>query len=159
MLVEMNLLRGHRLRLDDALDALLSCEIQDVLAHLRGIVGAEYFCPAGLGVFREEVRQFVKMRCGIGFSHCYLRPQRLEVVAFIRLRAADAVGFGKSPESPGQTGIMNRFDDGLAKLGFHQFTLPGPSKKMMMSFSGPCTPMVSTRSMSAVRLGPVMKEM
>ena len=48
--VEVDLLRGHGLGFDDALDAVLLRELENVLVHLGGIAGAENLGAAGLGV-------------------------------------------------------------------------------------------------------------
>src|ERR1700691_3187668 len=99
------------------------------------------------------------MRSGIAFAVGNLGAHGFKVDTFVRLLAADAIGLGKTAKRSRQIGIVQRGVDGLAKFFAHQFALPVWSTKTTMSFSGPCTPMVSTRSMSAVRLGPVMKEM
>jgi hypothetical protein len=62
---------------------------------------------AGFGVPGEEIGKFVKMRSRVGFSFGNLGPQRLEVIALISLLAAGPVGLGKSPEGPGEVGIMH----------------------------------------------------
>ena len=119
MLIEMNLFRGHGLRFHDALDAVLSGEIQDVLAHLGGIVGTKYLRSAGFCVLCKEVGKFVEMRRRIGFSFGNLGSQRLKVVALISFLAADPVGLGKSSQCPGKVGIVQRLINGLAKFRFH----------------------------------------
>src|SRR5208282_5325854 len=162
MLVEMNLLRGHRFRFHHALDAVCPRQIQDVLPHLGRIVGAKHFGSTRFGAPGKQFGKLVEMRRCIRFTLRDLRAQRFEVVPLISLLPACPVSFGKSPQSSREVGIMNRLGDRLAKFCFHQFTLSSSSedrsKNTMTSFSGPCTPIVSTRSISAVRLGPVMKE-
>ena len=86
-----------------------------------------------------------------------LVADRFEVDAFVSLGAADAIGHGKSAQRAGQIGIGEGIENGLLEFLFHAATSRS-STRTTMSRSGPCTPMVSTRSMSAVRLGPVMKE-
>ena len=81
----MDFLRGHRLRFDDALDAVLLREVEDVVAHLRGIVGAKDLGAAGLGVSRERLGEFVEVRCGVGLAFGDLGAHRLEVDAFVGL--------------------------------------------------------------------------
>ena len=119
MLIEMNLFRGHGLRFHDALDAVHPGEIQNVLAHLGGIVGTKYLGPAGFGVLREALCKFVEMRSRIGFSFGNLGSQRLKVIALISFLAADPVGLGKSSQCPGKVGIVQRLIDRLTKFCFH----------------------------------------
>ena len=85
-------------------------------------------------------------------------PQLLEVNPLVGLGPVDLVRFGKLSQRSGQVGLLpTALCDGFLEFLFHAATSPISSTKTMMSRSGPCTPMVSTRSMSAVRLGPVIK--
>ena len=115
--------------------------------------------PRASTLLGEALGQFVQMRGGIAFALGNLRAHGFEVDAFVRLLAADAIGLGEASQRAGEVGVVQRVVDRIAKFFAHQFTPAMSSTKTMMSFSGPCTPMVSTRSMSAVRLGPVMNEM
>ncbi len=157
--IQMDFFRGHRLRFDDALDAVFLRQVEDVVAHLRGIGGAKDVGTACLGISREGFGQLIQMRGGITFALGNLSAHGFEIDAFVSFLAADAVGLGKTAQCAREFGIVHRGVDGVAKFFAHQFASASSSTKTMMSFSGPCTPMVSTRSMSAVRLGPVMNEM
>ena len=64
VLVEMDLLRGHGLGLDDALDAVLLRQAEDVVLDRLRIVGAEYLGAASLGGARKRLGQFVEVRGG-----------------------------------------------------------------------------------------------
>ena len=132
---------------------------EDVLADLGGIVGAKDFGAARFGLLRESLGEFVQMRSGVAFAIGDLRAHGFEIDAFVSLLAADAVGLREAAQRAGKIGIVQGGVDRVTKFFAHQFTPAISSTKTMMSFSGPCTPMVSTRSMSAVRLGPVMNEM
>src|SRR5581483_5435024 len=159
MLVEVNFLRRHRLRLHDGLHAVLPREVEDVFADFGRIVGAEDLGAARFDLRGEALGELVEMRGGVALALGDLRAHGLEVDAFVRLFAAHAIGLGETAQRAGEVRVVERGVNGVAKLLAHQFTPAMSSTKTMMSFSGPCTPMVSTRSMSAVRLGPVMNEM
>ena len=96
MLVEMNLLRRHRLRLDDALDAALLREAENVVLYGLGIAGAEDLGAARLGGAGKLLGQFVEVRSGGGLDSGNLGAHCFEVDAFVGLGAADAVGRRKS---------------------------------------------------------------
>jgi hypothetical protein len=96
MLVEMNLLRGHGLRLDDALDAALPREAENIVVYGLGIAGAENLGAAGLGDARKLLGQFVEVRCGGRLDLGYLGAHRFEVNAFISIGAANSIGLGES---------------------------------------------------------------
>ncbi len=88
MLVEMNLLRGHGLGLDDALDAALLREAEDVILYGLGIAGAEDLGAAGLGGAGKLLGQFVKVRRGGRLDLGNLGAHGFEINALIGLGAA-----------------------------------------------------------------------
>ena len=132
---------------------------EDVLADLGGIVGAKDVSAAGFGVGGKAIGQLVEMGSRIAFTLGNLHPYGFEVNALVRFLAADAIGLGEAAQRSREVWIVQGRVDGVAKFLTHQFTPAASSTKTMISFSGPCTPMVRTRSISAVRLGPVIKEM
>lgn len=76
ILVEMNLLSGHGLRLDDALDTAPLCEAENVVLHRLGIAGAENFGATGLGGARN---------CSASSSKC---EEAEDLIAAIWLRTS-----------------------------------------------------------------------
>ena len=135
--VEVDFLRRHRLRFDDALHAVLLREVENVLADFGGIVGAKDFGAARFGLLGESLGQFVQMRRGIAFALGDLGADRFEVDAFVSFLAADAIGLGEAAQRAGEIGIVQGGVDRLAKFFAHQFTAAISSTKTMMSFSGP----------------------
>ena len=158
-LVQVDLLGGHGLRLHDALHALGLGKVEDVLLHRRGVGGPEHLGTTGLRVLLELLCQLLEAGGGTALDPGDLVAHGLEVDAFVGLCPADAVGLGKAAQGACEVAVVEGGFDGFLELGGHAIAPSNSSTTTMMSRSGPCTPMVSTRSMSAVRLGPVMKEM
>ena len=84
--------------------------------------------------------------------------QFFKIDIFVYPCPVDSIRLGKLAERSGEIGVVQSAVDGLFEFLLHQRVPPNSSTKMMTSRSGPWTPMVSTRSMSAVRLGPVIME-
>ena len=99
------------------------------------------------------------MRGGVALQSGDGGAQGLEVDALVGLGAVDLVGLGKFAQRAGEIRVVQGLVDGLLEFLLHQRVPPSSSTNMIISRSGPWTPMVSTRSMSAVRLGPVIMEM
>ena len=115
--------------------------------------------PSGLGVALEGFGQLVQVAGGCGLDLPDPAPHRLEIDALVGLGPADPVGLGEPPQGAGEVGVVQCDVDGFPEGRFHALPPSSSSTNTTMSRSGPCTPMVRTRSMSAVRLGPVIKEM
>jgi hypothetical protein len=135
--VEMDFFRGHRLRLDDALHAVLLREVENVLPDLGGIVGAKDLSATRFGLLGESLGQFVQMGSGVALALGDLGTNGLEVNALVRLLAADAIGLREASQRAGKIGIVDGGVDRLAEFLAHQFTFAVSSTKTMTSFSGP----------------------
>src|ERR1035438_6132585 len=155
----MDFFGGHGLGFDDPLDPLFLGESEDVLLHLFRIGGPEDLGSAAFRALLELFSQGLKVGGGAALDLRDLVPHGLEVDALICFGAADPIGLGEPAQGPGEVRIVEGGFDGFLELSGHAVTCWNSSTTTMMSRSGPCTPMVSTRSISAVRLGPVMKEM
>ena len=174
--VEMDFLGGHGLGLDDGGDAAIHGEFENVLIDGVRIAGAEDFCAASFGVALEHIGEFFETAGGVGLDGGDLSAEGFEVDALVGFGAAGAVGLGEAAERAGEVGVVEGIEDGLLEFGVHWDTaifsdailsdvvfsgailFEGSSSTMTMTRrAGPWTPMVRTRSMSAVRLGPVMK--
>ena len=156
--VEMDLLAGHGLGLDHRADVVVAGHLEDVLAHPGRVVGTEHLGAFRLGVLLEQVAQFLEMVHGIGLALGNAAAQFLEVDTLVDLRPVDPPRLGELAERTGEIGVVQGLVDRMLEFLLHQLVLPSSSTKMMISRTGPCTPMVSTRSMSAVRLGPVIMD-
>ena len=136
-------------------------QLEDVLADgFAGSLVRNTLAPRASAFLREQLGRLRRVRRGVAFQLGNLRAHAPRNRCPRRLLPADAVSLGEAAERPGEVGIVrwplpmdsrNSFSISCLRLS--------SSTKTMISFSGPCTPMVSTRSMSAVRLGPVIKEM
>ena len=156
--VEMDLLAGHGLGLDHGADVVVAGHLEDVLAHPGRVVGTEHLGAVRLGVLLEQVGEFLEMVGGIGLALGDAAAQFLEVDTLVDLGPVGPPCLGKLAERAGEIGVVQGTVDRLLEFLLHQLVLPSSSTKMMISRTGPCTPMVSTRSMSAVRLGPVIMD-
>ncbi len=86
--VEVDLLRGHGLGLDDPGHAPGLGQVQDVLPHLGRVAGAEHLGAPGLGLALEGLRQLIQAAGGVGLDLPDARPHSLEVDALVGLGPA-----------------------------------------------------------------------
>ncbi len=158
--VQVHLLGHHRLRLGDALDAVLLAEAPQVRLRLPDIGGPEDLRARLGGGLLELLGELVEVGGGTPLQPHELVAEGLEVDPLVGLRPGDEVGVVEAPERAPHGPVLQRSGDAILEVGDgHHATPISPSTAMRTSFFGPWTPMVSTRSMSAVRLGPVTHAM
>ena len=134
-------------------------QVEDVALYLGGVGGAEDLGAPLLGVALELAGQLLEAGGRAALDLGDTVPHGVEVDAFVGLGPAHPVGLGEAAQGAGEVPVVEGGLDGVLELGRHAGTLPNSSTATITSRPGPWTPMVSTRSMSAVRLGPVMKAM
>ena len=153
--VEADLLGGHGLRFDDLADVVLLGDGGDDLAGLRGVLRAVYH---GAALLRLRAEFLVKLLHAPRRVVLHIRDA-LDERALVHLRehpvASRAVFDRELVQRTAEKSVLQRLFD-LACVALAHCH---PPISTMWSSSGPCTPIALTRSMSAVRLGPVMKEM
>ena len=160
--IEVDLLGGHRLRLRDLLHALLAGEVDDVPADLLGAPEENDLRAPRLGLPREPRGELREAPGGVALDPGDPASHRLEVDPLVRLRAACGIRLVEAAERSGEVRVPERLGDLLVKRHRHGVTsgvAAAPSWTTTTSRTGPWAPIVRTRSMSAVRLGPVTKEM
>src|SRR3990170_2049827 len=154
MLIEVDLLRSHRLGLDDGLDPLLLGQLEDVVLHRLAIVSSEDLGTGGFGALSKLRNQFLQMAGGVILAVGDLLAQGFEVDPLVGLGSADPVGLREPVQRSAQNRVFQGSGDGRSELIIHRSAPSRSSTKTTTNRSGPCIPMVSTRSMSAGRLGP-----
>ena len=134
------------------MDVILLGDGGDDFARLRGVLRAVNHGAAFLGLRAEPFVQFLHVARRIVLDVCNALDKR----AFVHLGkyavASRAVLDREFIQRTAEKAVLQRRLD-LARVAHGR-----PPISTMWSSSGPCTPIALTRSMSAVRLGPVMKE-
>ena len=150
---------GHGFGFNNELYPIVLGYLQNILTHSLWAVGAEHLGPSGFGIFSELGGQLLHMLGSIALARGNLAAQGLKVGIFVDFGAVHLVVYGKLAQGSAEFGVIQGRADGFSKLLFHYATPPISSTQQTTSRLGPCTPMVSTRSISAVRLGPVIMAM
>ena len=161
--VQVDLLGGHRFGLDNPLDTFALAEIDEVfLEVVAGFRPEDFDAPSGR--FRlETVGNLLDLRDGVDLHPPDCVAEGLDVAGIlVGLGACGGVNLRKTPQGVAEGFILQLFGDlfpEVSRFVFHQASPPSGSSStaMIANRLGPWTPMVRTRSISAVRLGPVMK--
>ncbi len=163
MLGELDLFARHGLGLDDPLHPFFLAEIHEVgLEVLTGFRPEDLDAPFGR-LRLEAVGHLLDLGDGIDLHLPDGVAEGLDVSGvFISLGPCGGVHLRKTPQGVAEGFILQLGGDLLPEVSrfrCHQASPPlgSSSTAMIAKRPGPWTPMVSTRSISAVRLGPVMK--
>ena len=116
--VEVDLLRRHRLRLDDASSRRSACARSRMYSlTLAGSLVRNTLAPRASALLREALGQFVQVRGGVAtLRSAICVAHGFEVDALVGLRAADAVGLGEAAQRAGEIGVVQRGVDGCPEI-------------------------------------------
>ena len=160
MIVQEGLLRGHGLGFDDLLDLVVPGDAGDDLVGLPGGGGQVHLDPGGFGLGFEGLIKLFQVGQGLILAPGDLPAQALDVHALEDAALGFLVRRGKGAHGGAQKFVIQ----GLLQTLFIFLEILGRVDHDSWSFRrstcnswGPWTPMVRTRSMSAVREAPVMK--
>jgi len=156
--VEEGFLSRHGLGLDDYLAFAVGRDAGHDLVGLVAVLGHVHRDAVGFGLGLEFGVEFVQAGEAGVLDLDHFIDQSLDVVFTEGVGAADWVGRGEFFHGPAQKGVFQRLTKFFVVFGkifgrLHYLS----SRIRMCSSRGPCTPRARTRSMSAVRLAPVIK--
>ncbi len=175
VVVELDLLADHRLRLGDDLDLMIRRDLRDDPIRLVGVLG-EVDDRAGRLCRLDELAEVVVDvvdRLSLGALHRVPHALELDVghhVGAVTPPRLLEVGEAHRESLVGHRGVESPLERGVLLRGGRRGRASrgggghagsryqaGASMTMTCRRAGPCTPTVSCRSMSAVRLGPVTR--